>query len=38
MQDASKSSKEDERSAALAARARLGDYDEGWIFSHHDTS
>lgn len=29
MQDASKSTKEDERSAALATRARLGDYDEG---------
>lgn len=29
MQDGSKSTKEDERGAALAARARLGDYDEG---------
>lgn len=29
VQDASRSNKEDERSAALAARARLGDYDEG---------
>lgn len=29
MQDGSRSSKEDERGAALAARARLGDYDEG---------
>ncbi|KAI5246532.1 hypothetical protein E4T47_06971 [Aureobasidium subglaciale] len=31
MQDASRSTKEDERSAALAARARLGDYDEELI-------
>jgi tRNA A37 threonylcarbamoyladenosine dehydratase len=30
-QDASKSTKEDERSAALATRARLGDYDEDLI-------
>ncbi len=28
MQDGSRLSKEDERGAALAARARLGDYDE----------
>lgn len=28
----SRSTKEDERSAALAARARLGDYDEGGNF------
>ncbi|THX47574.1 hypothetical protein D6C77_10483 [Aureobasidium pullulans] len=31
VQDASKSTKEDERSAALATRARLGDYDEDLI-------
>lgn len=29
MQDSSRSSKEDERGATLASRARLGDYDEG---------
>jgi hypothetical protein len=29
VQDASRSSKEDERGTALATRARLGDYDEG---------
>ena len=33
MQDGSKASKEDERGAALATRARLGDYDEGGCFS-----
>jgi hypothetical protein len=29
VQDASRSSKEDERGTTLATRARLGDYDEG---------
>jgi hypothetical protein len=29
VQDSSRSSKDDERGAALASRARLGDYDEG---------
>jgi hypothetical protein len=33
VQDGSKASKEDERGAALATRARLGDYDEGGYFS-----
>jgi hypothetical protein len=32
VQDASRSSKEDERGTALATRARLGDYDEGVYF------
>jgi hypothetical protein len=36
VQDASRSSKEDERGTALATRARLGDYDEG-VYSSQTT-
>jgi hypothetical protein len=36
VQDASRSSKEDERGTVLATRARLGDYDEG-VYSSQTT-